>query len=481
MKTFLLRRLIAVLLAGAAAIAVWKALPGTQLDKAAFTGVVRGFANPPFFIAGNGTHAAPWSLRTLSSKTVVDPSQAPFVIAIGDDPDGVFQSSPPTPIDLAVMLSNLRRLGEERVAVSAVMAWQAPDPIGLLALEGELRRFESVLTAAPLARGPQAEALPRAFREASLALSAIHGNAAALPVVNRLPVPGTILGGDGVKAGFTELESEPPGGRMPLLARWDDRVVIAYPLLVVLERENLPLAGVEVSLGNYLRLSAAGPVVPIDPTGRLASEVPRVAASGEVPAESLIDGGDGLIPAGAARPLVLRDDRRAAELPTRRFAADLAGAVAAISSDAGLAAPREFARLPWRWEVGLLAVVVALVVLVGTTAGFKRGVLFFTLAALLVAAQWIAAGLAGIWLPGLAALAALLAAALIGPARNRPAVAGPPPAMSPTPEPPPQSAPQEPAASVSQTAAAPTPPPKNGKSKAVHGMASRQRPRSRTS
>lgn len=434
------RRLLAVLLGGAAALAGWSLVPGTPLDKAAFTGVVRGFANPPFFIAGDGGRSAPWSLRTLSSRPVTDPARAPFVISIGDDPEGVFQSSPPAPIDLAVILSNLRRLGAERVAISSVMAWQAPDAIGLLALEAELRRFGSVLTASPLTRAPEGDPLPPAFREASLPLSSLHGVAAALPVVNRLPLRGTILGGDGAKAGFTELESEPEGGRLPLLARWDDRVVLAYPLLVVLERERLPLDGVEVRLGQYLRLSADGPVVPIDETGRLAAEAPRLPPLGSIAAESLIDGEDGLIPAGAVPPLVLRDDRTAADVPTRRFAGALAGAVAAIASDAGLAAPREFKRLPPRGELGLLAAVVMLAVLAGMAAGFKRAVVFFSLAAAIMAAQWIAAGMGAVWLPGMAAMAALLMAGLIGPGRPRIIAAAESPttpdrSVAPTPEP----------------------------------------------
>jgi len=399
--------LLVLLLAGAAAVGGWWVIPGSALDRAGFTAVARGFANPPFFVAGQGSRSDPWSLRTLAARPLVDDSLAPFVVGIGDD-EGYFQSSPPSPLDVAVMLSNLRRLGTERVAISALMAWESPNTLSLTGLERELRAFSSVLTAAPLSRGSVPEALPRAFREGSLAVSAVEGDVSLLPVVNRIPVPGLILGGEGARAGFSVIESEPDGGGMPLLAVWDDRLVLAFPLLFVLDRENLPLSGVEVRLGHYLRLSPDGPTVMIDATGRLIGGVPMIAPTGSISADALIEGDETLIPADLRGPVVLRDEQSAADTATRTFSEILPGAVAAIASDAGLAKARVFRRLPQTPELAWLALVVGLLSFTGSLSGLRRYVGFSLVLAFCVAGQWIAAGSASLWLPALPTLAGAL-------------------------------------------------------------------------
>ena len=163
----------------ATAFLAWMWLPGTAIDRVAFTAVARGFANPPFFIAGNGSHASPWKLRTFAAKNLTDKRQAPVIVSLGDDPDGFFQSSPPSPIDLAVILSNFQRLGAHQAATAVVLAWESPDPIGLAALDKALSRFDSLVMAAPLARGAVPEQIPPAFRKASVPLETLRGDPSA--------------------------------------------------------------------------------------------------------------------------------------------------------------------------------------------------------------------------------------------------------------------------------------------------------------
>jgi hypothetical protein len=426
------RRLIVLLIAGAAAVTGWWLIPGSPLDRAAFTTVAKGFANPPFFVAGHGSVTDPWSLRTLAARPLVDATQAPFVVGIGDD-EGYYQSSPPSPIDLAVMLSKLRGMGAERVAISALMAWENPNTLSLTGLERELRAFSSILTAAPLSRGSVSEALPRAFREGSLPASAVAGDLALLPVVNRIPLPGLILGGEGAKAGFSVIESEPEAGGMPLLALWDDRLLLAFPLLYVLERDNLPLSGVEVRLGEYLRLSPAGPTVMIDATGRLVGEIPMIPPTGAISADALLEKDAALLPADLRGPVVLRDEQSAADAVTRRFTARLPGAVATIASDSGLAKARLFRRLPQAMELAWLGLVVVLFALSGTHSGLRRWVGLSLVLAVCVAGQWLAAGIANLWLPVLPSLAAALGLLVCLPFLPSKA-----PASVPRPQPPPR-------------------------------------------
>ena len=88
--------------------------------------------------------------------------------------------------------------------------------------------------------------MPPSFRRCSLPVTRIHGDTSVLPVVNRLPIPGIILGGETTITGFSSLEAETPSDFAPLIARWEDRVVFSFSLLTVLQRLDLPLDGVEV-------------------------------------------------------------------------------------------------------------------------------------------------------------------------------------------------------------------------------------------
>jgi hypothetical protein len=404
--TSLFHRRLRLLLISVAALAVWVVVPGTGVDRAAFTAVARSFVNPPLFVSGQGTRADPWKLRAFSPESKSDRRNAPVIVALQDDPEGFFQSSPPAPIDLAVIFTNFHRLGAKKAATAAVLAWEKPDPIGLAALEKSLARFDSLVMAAPLSRGAVASAMPRAFRRASIPLAGVRGDTSLLPLVNRVPIPGVILGGPNALAGFSVLEAEAADRFPPLLARWEDRVVFGFPLLTVLQRLDLPTDGVEVRLGEYLKLSPAGPTMPIDDYGRLAVPLKPIRGLAEISAEALIDGGDDLFPKQAPDPVILRDDRSAAEPATRSFSQNLSATIAAIASDEGLAEVREYPRLAPVWEIEFLAVFVIVLTLLSKASDFTRRLGFLVVAGVCLSAQWIALGMASVWLPGLAALVA---------------------------------------------------------------------------
>ena len=383
------------------------------MDRAVFSTVASGSSNGALFISGKGNHQDPWKLRTFSTDRKADKRQAPVIVALGDDLKGFFQSSPPAPIDLAVIFTNFQRLGAKKAASAAVFAWEKPDPIGLAALEKSLTQFDSLVMAAPLSRGVVSSQMPAAFRRTSLAIEKIRGDASALPLVNRLPIQGIILGGETTLAGFSALESEPPSRFIPLLARWEDRVVFSFSLLTVFQRLDLPLDGVEVRLGEFLKLGPAGPIVPIDEAGRLALPLKPLSPYAEISAEALIDGGDDLFPKQAPDPVILRDDQTAAEPATLEFSRNLSAVIAAIASNQGLSEAQEFRRLSQDWELGILAAVISLLILLAGASDFARQIGVLALAGAAVAAQWIGFGVASVWLPGVPMLVAILAAAVV--------------------------------------------------------------------
>jgi len=402
-----------LLVSAAAALGAWQWIPGTFLDRTIFTAVASGSSNGALFISGKGSREDAWKLRTFSTDRKADKRQAPVIVSLGDDLKGFFQSSPPAPIDLAVIFSNFHRLGAKKAATAAVFSWEKPDPIGLAAFEKSLDRFDSLVMAAPLSRGVVSSPMPPAFRRTSIAEGKIRGETSALPLVNRLPIQGIILSGERTLAGFSSLEPEDPSRYVPLMARWEDRVVFSFSLLTVLQRLDLPLDGVEVRLGEFLKLGPAGPIVPIDEAGRLALPLKPLSPYAEISAEALIDGGDDLFPKQAPDPVILRDDQTAAEPTTREFSRNLSAVIAAIASNQGLSEAQEFPRLSQDWELGILAAVVVMLILLGGAADFVRNVGALVLAGVCVAAQWIAFGVGSIWLPGLPMLVAIVAAIVV--------------------------------------------------------------------
>ena len=335
------------------------------------------------------------------------------MVSLGDDVDGFFQASPHAPIDLAVLLKNFRRLGVKNVSTAAIMAWEAPDPIGLAALEMSLAGFDSLVMAAPLSRGPTASAMPLAFRQASIPLASVQGNTLALAVVNRIPVPGVILAAENATAGFSVIESEPVSAFPRLMACWEDRVVFSFSLLAALQRMNLSPTGLEIRLGEYLKLGPDGPLIAIDEYGRLAVPLASISTVKTISAESLIDGGDGLFPQPMLEPVLLRDDRTTAEPATQAFSHQLLPTLAAISSDKGLASSRAYPRLAMAWEIGILAVMVCGLTLFCGVVNFPRKTAAMSLVGVVGMAQWIWLEIASVWLPGLPLLGAILAAMVV--------------------------------------------------------------------
>lgn len=402
-------RRLGLLFVSAAGFGVWQWAPGTRVDRATFTAVARGFSNPPPWVSGKGTHAEPWQLRARPDSQNGS-RQAPLVVSLGDDPTGFFQSSPPAPIDLAVIFRNFQRLGIKKAASAAVLAWQSADPIALAALEKSLAGFDSLVMAAPLSRGAVSSPILPGFRRTSLPVTAIHGDVSALPIVNRCPIPDLVLGGEKAMAGFSVLESEPAAPLLPLLARWDDRVVFSFAFLTVLQRYDLSPEGVTVRLGESISLWPNGPMVAIDRHGRLIVPLQPINSSAEISAEALIGGGDGFFSKEAPEPVILRDDQSAADATTRVFSRELASAVATIASEAGLGELRNVPRLSRIWELAILFLVIGLLAMTARASAFRQNLTCLFLAGLSMAAQWIGFGLASVWLPGLPVWVMVLAA-----------------------------------------------------------------------
>lgn len=413
MKISIHRPLWVLIAALAASLACWKHVPGTKADRSAFEFIAASVINPPWLVSGNGSHQEPWSLQTSAAKSANKQIISPAIIAIDDDPDAVFQNFPPSPIDAAVLLNNLHRLGEKKTSIAAVFAWDEPDAIGLTALAKTIGRFESVTMAAPLTRGTTSEPMPASFLRASIPMSEVIGDSSLLPIVNRIAVRGTILGRENTMAGFQSLDSQSQEGAAPLIARWDDRVIFAFPLVVAAQQLGLPIDGIKVHCGSSITLSPQGPILPIDAFGCLISDAPKSATPAPIPAAKLIDADADLLQRNPRAPLILLDARSTADPATLRFSEQAPLVISSIVSDASTRQAFTCKRLEPSREMAFFIALSLILSATSALAIFPRNVILLTIAAALIAAQFIAASLASTWLPGLAALASVAAAFII--------------------------------------------------------------------
>jgi hypothetical protein len=400
-------RLLKSILCAAAALLTWAFLPGTFLDRGLLQLTAHTFAKPPFFITGKGDHASPLILHTLEKQVTLHTVPLPD-IAITDDPDRVFQTSPPSPVDFAIILKNLRRLGRDSVAIGMPMAWSEPDVISLMALDQQLDALPSLVTSAPLSRGPLSSPLPPAFRRASIDISKIHGNARDLPLVNRVSIPDVLLGNSSSLAGFTILESEPDDGHPHLLARWDDRVILSFSLLAALADHKVSPSEIEIHLGKHISLGTKGSYIPIDEFGRLTIKPPSSGGSATIPAETLIDAPDNLLSDRRKGTVLIRNGMLAADEASLNFSQTLVPTVSLLAASSATSTSRAFHRIPWLEELLLIASVISLLHGLGYYEKTNAPRALVILAGFFVILHFVIVPRTGAWFPTLPALAAIV-------------------------------------------------------------------------
>lgn len=405
-----------LLAAAVVAVGFQTAAVRTGAEREIFAAVARTVANPPIFTEGDGSDKSPFGFRARAAVMEIQRAKAPVVVSIGDPPSNgggmVFQESPPSPADIAVILSNLRKLGAKNVAVAAVLAWKDPDLINFKSLEITLAQFGMVVHAAPLARRTRVDPMPEAFERASLSPESVTGDVSRLPIINQMAVADVVFAPGKGLAGFSTLDDIKLKGRVPMLARWEEdpkkRMVLAFPLLAVLARYELPLGGVKVRLGEAIQLSPEGPMVPIDEDGCLALPPKPVPSRVDVSAEAMIEAKDGVFPEDPGL-IVLRDDQSFAPSATRRFSRDLASVMAAIGSDGGLAPMVTYQRISGAATLALGGFLLGGMWLACGLGKFGRNVAFALLIGYVVVAQFACFGLAEAWYPGACSAAGLLA------------------------------------------------------------------------
>lgn len=402
-KTLLITWIVTAL----AAILMWLVIPGSRMDRAAAQWLARGFGKGAVIISGSGIAADPWKLR--SSRAVSVSESRPTTVALMDNLEGIFQSSPHSPIDLAVIFKNLRDLGTRQLACSVLLAWEDPDPISLTAMESALLKFDSVVLATPVTRSASMTAMPPDLRRASLPADKLGGDSALLPAVNRASIPTLIHGGENAMAGFEVIDSEPSAEHIHLMARWDERVIFSFPVLAALQQLELKPEDLIIELGSHLQLGQAGPAIPIDEFGRLAIDKVAVMPETDMQAKELIDakaGDEGLPP---LEQVTLCDLRSHADIHTRDFNRMIPYSMAVLMRGQSRTKEMTMARLNSAYELPILLALALLMSLATLLDRRVTGSITLIAIGALVLSVWLGFR-SGIWPPAVEALLVVIAA-----------------------------------------------------------------------
>lgn len=390
----------------------WWFIPESIVERSAFLITTIPFSGSESVIDGDGTPEKPYAHK-ISKKIDFKNITLPTDIIITDDPNQIFQSSPPSPVDFAIILKNLTRIGHDSIAISTPLTWSDPEAIPLAALDQQLDATPNLITASPLSRSATPSHIPPAFRRASIPSSQVHGNISQLPIVNRIPIPGVLLGNKTSLAGFTVLESEPETTSLPLLAVWDDRVVFSFQLLATLNHLNIPLSSIEIRLGRHIYLGKNSYYIPIDSYGNL-SFFPndfKTIQSKSIPAEDLLDAAEQKITKQTYKPVIIRNTHSAQDPRATDFSNSLIPTITLLSNPANGFSIKYYANLTKDVEILFIAALLSLIFgLQNFFPGRQARIPLIILTTTILALHFIIVLQFAIWIPTLPALATLLTA-----------------------------------------------------------------------
>ncbi|NWK56220.1 hypothetical protein HW115_11410 [Verrucomicrobiaceae bacterium N1E253] len=247
--------------------------------------------------------------RSISVRALgIHPEQSKPIqrLLITDDPERIFESSPPSPLDYAVMLEHLHDRGYRHVLLATHMSWDreqdyedAKDDglegfdenlLSIHALNTKLALFEQSAIGFPVTRGAQDQTIPEPLKRSLIPYAQVSGNHQLIPMVNQVPLPSQVQGGPHTLGGFNRIESSPSSSdTTPLLAHWSqDGLIPSLALLAIMQAHNVPPEELHIDCGKRIILGHDGPHIPIDEYGQTPAPDPGSSALGRKPAPATI-------------------------------------------------------------------------------------------------------------------------------------------------------------------------------------------------
>lgn len=202
-------------------------------------------------------------------------------IHITDDSGKIFEQSPPSALDYAVILTSLYKHGYKDVILTNHLNWDQQQGLETLGLGRQLGLFSHSAITMPVTRVATPQPIPEVLKRSLISMSQVTGNHRQLPLVNHAPVDFPLNSGKHTLAGFSEVESiASTKEKIPLLAHWQDQGLIpSIDLLTIMMAHKINPSDLRVDCGNQIRLGNKGPIIPIDQYGY--TPAPKSLASSE--------------------------------------------------------------------------------------------------------------------------------------------------------------------------------------------------------
>lgn len=405
-------RIYSLILSSLAGCVTCLLLPTTSVEKSTFGLTAKILTRSDSLHFGEGTTEKPYALGSLQQK--VSPKKSgPTEILLTDDPNRIFQSSPPSALDLALILHNLKRLNQTAIAIGTPLHWSNPDLMPLQALDRQLDQVPNLITTSPLTRTTSPSPIPPAFRKASLPLSKIRGNLSLLPVVNRTSLPDVVLGNQTSLAGFSILDSEPASKTPHLMAKWNDRVVFSFTFLCALQHLNVPLDSIRVHMGRHIDLGKNQLYIPIDDFGRLIHlpQIQKPNHSSLFPAENLIDAPDNTFVKVSYQPVIIRNTQSNQEPASLDYSNTLSNTLAILTEPTTSFAIKLLDRPSITSELLFISAVITLIFSLQSHFPGRKALLYlFGVALGILLLHFAIVHFTTTWIPTLPSLAALTTA-----------------------------------------------------------------------
>ena len=225
-------------------------------------------------------------------------------ISITDDEGKIFEQSPPSPLDYAIILESLHKRGITKLINTTRMTWDDTSNLEVQALNLKVSEFDQSIISLPLTRGANASSPPEVIARSIIPLKNTRGAHLFLPTVNQITIPKTLTGSHSTLAGFHTIESIPQdSSHIQMLAHWEGLGLLpSTELLILMSLTNTSISDLIIISDKSIRLGETGFLIEIDRFGRaqsvtntlrpdsLLSQIPTSTATALLNKESTLSG-----------------------------------------------------------------------------------------------------------------------------------------------------------------------------------------------
>ena len=210
----------------------------------------------------------------IDTKKVKAEPPSVTLLRISNSENSIFQEWPPSPIDYAIILKNLKEYGAKLVAIEPIMAWNNADEGLLETLRTASLKYNKgeLLMGSVFQMDQSVSTSNNQFINLLDPISNITGDIKGVPGFTIIdPLPDRRLTSIGIPFGFTSIDmteqdktSHPL--KVPLLGRIKELVVPSFTLKAIMMEQGIGSNEVTIDLGDKI-VFASGTTIPIDTQG----------------------------------------------------------------------------------------------------------------------------------------------------------------------------------------------------------------------